>query len=122
MQCRECAPDTGKHPASITYHMQGNGIQGVTMSTDKIANMIKREFYPNLDRLSEEFVFILNEHPEIRQTKIVSSALENYIKKLEEVSSESILSWCIGMREAERAHESLNNAAMYALGHIKVTV
>lgn len=92
------------------------------MNAGEIAHMIKQEFFPNLDMLSDEIAFIFNEHPEIRQTKIVSSALENYIKKLEEVSSESILSWCVGMREAERAHESLNNAAKYALRHIKVTV
>ncbi|EHD9189858.1 hypothetical protein Q2589_003277 [Salmonella enterica] len=92
------------------------------MNTEEMANMVKQEFYPNLDRLSEEFDFILNKHPEIRQSKIVCSALDNYVKKLQEISFESFLSWCVGMREAERALEALNNAAKYTLFHIKVTV
>lgn len=92
------------------------------MNTDELAKETKNAFHPNLDKLSDEFHYIQNEHPEIYQTEIVSSALDNYGKKLKEVSFESFMSACIGMREVERAHEALNNAAKYVLSQMGVAV
>lgn len=92
------------------------------MNANELTKETERAFYPNLDKLSDEFHSIQNEHPEIYQSEIVSSALDNYGKKLKEVSFESFLSVLIGMREVERAHEALNNAAKYVLSQMGVAV
>ncbi|HAF2407436.1 TPA: hypothetical protein G9E90_002737 [Salmonella enterica] len=91
------------------------------MNKDKLAKEAENAFYPNLDKLSDEFHSIQNEHPEIYQSEIVNSALDNYGKKLKEVSFESFLSVLIGMQEVERAHEALNNAAKYVLGNTGIS-
>ncbi|HIB1507772.1 TPA: hypothetical protein ACWV5T_002390 [Salmonella enterica subsp. enterica serovar Muenchen] len=91
------------------------------MNKDELAKEAENAFYQNLDKLSDEFHSIQNEHPEIYQSEIVSSALDNYGKKLKEVSFENFLSALIGMREVKRAHEALNNAAKYVLGNTGIS-
>ncbi|HGA5699018.1 TPA: hypothetical protein ACIS09_001673 [Salmonella enterica subsp. enterica serovar Birkenhead] len=87
------------------------------MNTDTLFDEAKKSFFPDLDKLSEEFYLLQEEHPEIYQSEIVNAALDNYGGKLKAVSFESIAAALIGMREVEFAHKALNNAAKYVITH-----
>ncbi|HCL5313126.1 TPA: hypothetical protein N2G38_005547 [Salmonella enterica] len=88
------------------------------MNLDELANMIEQEFYPNLDKLHNEFVLMLKEHPELRKNQAVKLTYKHYRKTLDEVNCKSHRLFCSGMREAEHAHEALNKVAKYVLSQI----
>lgn len=96
-------------------------MRGLAMNTNEFAEEIRQAFYPNLDKLSDEFALMIKEHPELRKNQAVKLTLKHYRKTLNEVNCKSHALFCSGMREAEHAHEALNKVAKYVLGNTGIS-